>query len=818
MIRFGIVIANDRGTYHPMLKNYFKSILRYILRNKGFTVINVLGLAIGMMACMLIAQFVLHELSYDNFHSRNERIYRLQQDRYDKGVLSTRWAAGCAGVGPDMKADLPEVLRYVRMREAKGVLAYGEVYFNEEGLYHASEDFFLMFSFPLLEGIDTSVLKRPNTMVISETMAKKYFGSESPIGKMMKRNGEVDYEVTGVFRDLPANTHFDFDALMSFSTLPGLYNDPLTTWNWDGFFTYIELHPNTTIESLKSKLPGFIEKKAGDQYKQFNAAIKFNFQRLTDIHLDSDFMGEFKGNGNRQSTYFLGIVAVLILVIAWINYINLSTAKSIERAREVGVRKVMGSFRRQLVQQFILEAFLLNAAAFLIAVALVGILTPWFSNLTGREFDFSLFRNGGFWVWTSGLIVAGALLSGLYPAFVLSGYKPVEVLKGRFKNSSSGVFFRKAMVITQFVASITLLVGTFTVYQQITFMRNQKLGLDIDQTLVINAPGVFVDSLYKRSYEVFRDRLKQYHQIKTVSASTSIPGQQPDWNAGGIRPLSKGDEDANQYRIIMMDGGYMPSYGLEVLAGRAFSDSVANEHKNVILTEAALQLMGYTRNEDALNEQILFWGDTFTITGVVKDFRQESLKKAYDAIILRYSEAPGGFYSVKMNTANVRSTIASIESEWKNTFPGNPFNYFFLDEFYNHQYQADQQFGKIFGVFSALAIFIACLGLFGLSSLTVLQRTKEIGVRKVLGASVPSVMALIGKDYLWLLLISIVCAVPFAWWTMSSWLDTFANRIDLSWWIFLLPSLLVIVIALATVSALTLRSALTNPARALRYE
>jgi putative ABC transport system permease protein len=801
-----------------MLKNYLKSIARYILRNKGFTVINVSGLAIGMMACMLIAQYVLHELSYDNFHTRKESIYRIQQDRYDKGVLSTQWAAGCVGVGPDMKAELPEVLRYVRMTQSDGVLSYNDVFFKEDGLYHASDDFFLMFSIPLIEGIDTAVLKRPNTMVISESMARKYFGDENPVGKTMKQNGEVEYEVTGIFRDLPPNTHFRFDALMSFSTLPKLFNDPLTTWNWDGYLTYIELQPHANVESLKKKFPSFIEKKTGQKYDRFNAGIEFNLQRITDIHLDSDFMGEFKANGNRQSTYFLGIVAVLILVIAWINYINLSTAKSIERAREVGVRKVMGSLRRQLVQQFILESFMLNSAALIIAIALVGILTPWFSELTEREFDFSLFRNGGFWFWTTSLVITGALLSGLYPAFVLSGYKPVEVLKGRFKNSSRGVVFRKGMVVAQFVASITLLVGTFTVYRQITFMRNQKLGVNIDQTVIINSPRVIADSTYPQMYLALKNRLKQYPEVGSIAASSSVPGRKPDWNAGGIRPLSKGDDEANQYRIIMMDEGYINSYGLEVVAGRGFSDKIPLEWKNIVLTEAARELMGYAKNEDALNEQILFWGDTFRIAGVVKNFRQESLKKAYDAIILRYNDAPRGYYSIRMNTADVRASLAAFEKEWKEVFPGNPFNYFFLDEYYNRQYKADQQFGSIFGVFSALAIFIACLGLFGLSSLTVLQRTKEIGVRKVLGASVASVMTLMGKDYLWLLLTAIVCAIPFAWWTMTSWLDSFANRIELSWWIFFIPSLLVIVIALATVSVLTLRSALTNPAKALRYE
>jgi putative ABC transport system permease protein len=804
--------------FQTMLSNYFRSILRYILRNKGFTIINVSGLAIGMMACVLIAQYVLHELSYDDFHAKKDRIYRLQQDRYEKGVLSTRWAAGGLGVGPDMKSEFPEVARYARMGQRGGVFSNADIFFKEDNIYHASEDFFMMFGFPLIEGVDSLVLKRPNTIVLSESTAKKYFGQENPIGKTLRRNGEVDYEVTGVFKDIPDNTHFEFDALMSFSTLPKLYNDPMTTWNWDGFFTYIELHENANVDGFKKKIPGFVEKKVDPDHKDSNVSLVFNLQKLTDIHLDSDFMEEFKANGNRQSTYFLGIVAVLILVIAWINYINLSTAKSIERAREVGVRKVMGSFRRQLVQQFILESFLLNSAALIIAIALAGILAPPFGDLTGRTFDFSLFQNLSFWLWTAALVSAGAILSGVYPAFVLSGYKPVEVLKGRFKNSTQGVSFRKAMVITQFVASITLLIGTFTVYRQITYMQDQKLGMNIEQTLIINTPRVVADSLYPQQYRMFRERLKQYSEVSAISASTSVPGGKPEWNAGGIRPLSKGDEETNQYRIIMMDEGYMPSYGLEVAAGRAFSEKVPNENENIILTESAMRLMGYTKFEEALDEQILFWGDTFRIVGIAKDFRQESLKKAYDALILRYDDAPGGFYSVKMNTTDVRHSLEEFQKEWKAAFPGNPFNYFFLDEYYNRQYQADQQFGKIFGVFSALAIFIACLGLLGLSSLTVLQRTKEIGVRKVLGASVLSVLTLIGKDYLWLLLISIVCAIPFAWWTMSSWLNSFANRIELSWWIFLLPSLLVIVIALSTVSILTLRSALTNPAKALRYE
>jgi putative ABC transport system permease protein len=528
-------------------------------------------------------------------------------------------------------------------------------------------------------------------------------------------------------------------------------------------------------------------------------------------------MFEFKPNGDRRAAYFLSIVAVLILAIAWINYVNLSTAKSIERAREVGVRKVMGSFRSQLIQQFLFESLLLNAAAIFIAIVLVILLTPWFSELTGRELDYLLFRQSMFWVWMSVLIIGGAFFSGLYPAFVLSGYKPVEVLKGRFKNTGQGVIFRKGMVITQFVASITLIVGTFTVYQQIRFMRDQELGINLEQTLVLNSPNV-VDSTYEQKFQVFKEQVKQYPEVIAISASTSVPGRQPEWNAGGIRRLSEREEDSKQYRVIMMDHDFIGSYGLEVLTGRGFSGETQNEYQNVLLNESACAQMGFPKIEDAINDRIFFWGDTFKIVGVLKNYHQESLKKAYEPLIFRYNSAPGGYYSIRFTTSGVKESLAKFEETWKSLFPGNPFSSFFLDDHYNQQYKSDQQFGEVFGIFSALAIFIACLGLFGLSSLTAIQRTKEIGVRKVMGASISSILALVSKDYIILMLAAIVVAIPLAVWVMNSWLEAFAYRIELSWWIFAIPSLVVISIALLTVSLHTLKAARTNPTKSLRYE
>lgn len=802
-----------------MLRNYLTSILRYVSRNKAFTCINMLGLAIGMMACMLITEFVMHEFSYDDFHVKKDRIYRLQLDRYNKGEITTQWAAGAMGIGPDVKDNFPEVEEYVRLTGSSALFSHGDVFFKEEGVYFATDKFFEVFSVPLIHGVDSMLLKEPFKVVLSESLAKKYFGNENPMGKILRNNGREDYQVTGVFRDLPPNTHMKINALFSYSSFESMVNNPeaMRSWHWDGHFTYLLLDERADPQEFEKKLRVFSEEHEAEELKRAGAAMVFHLQPLPDIHLDSNFMYEFKPNGDRQSAYFLTIVAALILVIAWINYINLSTAKSIERAREVGVRKVMGSFRIQLVQQFMFEAVLLNLIAVAIAVLLVILLTPSFSELTGRELGYVLFQEKMFWLWMGSLILAGALLSGLYPAFVLSAFRPVEVLKGRFKNTSKGVLFRKGMVVAQFVASITLIVGTFTVYRQIRYMQEQKLGVNIDQTVVVQSPNI-VDSTYSKKFQFLKQQLLQHPEVSAVTAASSVPGRQPGWNAGGIRRLSQREDESNQYRVIMMDHDFIKAYGLEVLEGRGFSGELANENKNVLINESAARLMGFAAIEEAINDDIFFWGDTFRIVGVLKDYHQESLKKAFEPLVFRYNNAPGGFYSIKFNTSDVKRSLAKFEDHWKALFPGNPFIHFFLDEHYNQQYQADQQFGKVFGVFSILAIFIACLGLFGLSSLTAIQRTKEIGVRKVLGATLRSILALMGRDYLLLLVVSIVMSVPLAWWIMEGWLQEFAYRIPLTWWIFAVPSLAVVVIALFTVSLHTYRTARTNPATSLRYE
>ena len=574
-----------------MLHNYIKAAFRSIIKNKIFSFINILGLAIGMAGSLLITQYVLHELSYDQVQAKKDHLFRLQLDRYDKGALSTRWAAGCAGIGPDLKANFPEVMNYVRMHKEGATLANGDVFFKEDHVFFASEDFFKLFSFKLIKGIDSLVLKGPFKMVLSKSMAKKYFGREDAVGKILKNNGKADYEITGVFEDVPENSHMRFDALISFDTFVSFLKEDagqFNSWQWDGFMTYIRLDEKADPKGFESKLPAFVEKHKGEELKKYNAGMVFHLEPITDIHLYSNFMEEFGHNGNGKAVYFLAIIAGFILIIAWINYINLATAKSMERAREVGVRKVMGSFRWQLIRQFLLESFLIELIAFLLALLLVWILLPSFADLAGRKLSNTFLQNPSFWLGALTVFVLGVLMAGLYPSFVMSGFKPVDVLKGRLQATAHGIYLRKGLVVFQFVASIALIVGTFTVFRQINFMRNSDLGVSIERTLVLHGPNI-TDSTYVNRFEIFQNDLMAYPEIIIVCASTSVPGAQPDWNAGGIRRVSETSEESKQYRVLGIDYDFLETFQLEMATGRNFSKERKTDESAVLFNESLLR-------------------------------------------------------------------------------------------------------------------------------------------------------------------------------------------------------------------------------------
>lgn len=801
-----------------MFKNFFVITYRNLTRHSFYSFINIFGLAIGLTAGFLILQHVYYQLSYDSFFENKENIYRVQTDRLKDGEMATQWAAGCAGVGLHLKEDFPEVVEFVNLHSSGAEISYNKKYFTPEFPYYAGDKFFEVFSIPLTRGVDSLVLKEPFTVALSQTYAKKMFGDEDPMGKIILMNDVDEFKVTGIYEDLPENSHMQFDVLYSFETYVAFTSDDArTAWQWDGFLNYVVLHPGTDPQELSEKFPAFIQARQGEELEEYGAGMGFVLQPLDKIHLTSNYRAEIKPTGDERATYFLLIIGMFVLFIAWINYINLTTARSLSRAREVGIRKVMGSFKSQLVRQFMFESFFINLVALLIAVVLVTTLFPFFNEFAGRSSSYPWPSDPIFWIGLVTIFGTGILLSGFYPALVLSKFKPVTVLKGKFSGSASGNLLRKGLVTFQFLSSLILITGTYVVYQQMNYLQSQDLGVNIEQTLVIETPNFQSDSVYSTKDNIFKDRLLGESFITEVTTSTAVPGESPGWNAGGIRLLSQTEAESNQYRVMGGDDQFVDFYGLEIIAGRDFDKSFGTEETNVLFNEEAVRQIGFSNIEDILNEKIFFWGDTFNVVGVVKNYRQESPKKAYDAHIFRYFNSPSGYYSVNLS-GNAREGLDKVQAHWEAAFGTKAFDFFFLDDHYNQQYQAELKFGNIFGLFSGLAIIVACMGLFGLSSYITSLRAKEVGVRKVLGASIQNLWMLLTSDFLKLVGLSIIIAVPLSYFVMNNWLQNFATRMSLGVMIFLLPALILIVIAIATVSYHTIKTSNLNPAETLKDE
>jgi len=801
-----------------MTLNYLRVALRNLYRNRISSLVNILGLALGMAAFVLIVQHVRFEFSYDNFHEKQDQIYRIQQDRYNQGEITTQWAAGCSAVGQAVYENFDEVLDFTRFQKMSGVMTRGEVKFREEEIYMADTSFFEVFSFPIISGDGHSSLERPSVMMLSASTARKYFGDEDPVGQSMRFNGGLELEVTGVFADPPRNSHLKPDILASWATLVQFRGPEINTaWQWDAFFNYIILHPESDPEAFEAKLPPFVEEQTGESFERFGDGAVYHLQPLRSIHLNSDFMFEAEPGGNARSVYALIAVSLFLLVIAWINFINISGARSLERAREVGMRKVTGAVKSQLLGQFLLESVLVNLLAILLALLLVLSLHPAFSRLTGTVLDFSLGANTGYWLAILGIFVAGAVLSGIYPALFLSSFKPTTVFRGVSELKVGGVGMRRILVIFQFATSLLLIAGTLTVYLQISFMRNTDLGVDIDNVLVLRGPSVN-DSTYSETFSAFKKEMLRNPDIEKITASIAVPGRQPQWNAGGIRRLSDDEDKSNQYRIMGFDFDFVDFYGLELVEGRNFSRDFGQNASTVLFNEAAIAQMGFESNAEAMNVPIFFWGDTFNIVGVLKNFHQEGLKTEYEPLIFRFYEDPAGLYSVKVNPQKTQEALSFASEQWEAFFPLNPFDAFFLEDYYNEQYKNEVQFGKVFGLFSVLAILIASLGLFGLSSYTTLQRRREISVRKVLGSNVRSAVFLLLRYFIIQVLIALPLGLGLGYYIMHNWLNNFAYRMGIGWWFFILPFLLVSAITVLTVGGQVLRTAQVNPAEALRQD
>ncbi|MGI8600376.1 MAG: ABC transporter permease [Chitinophagaceae bacterium] len=802
-----------------MFKNYLITALRKLTKHKVFSLINILGLAIGIAACLLILQYVQFEKSYDNFHEKGDRIFRLQQNRYNEGKLSTQWAAGSAGVGLAAKEAIPEIEDYAKLNKASGIINYNNEKYREERFYYANDAFLNMFSYKILRGKKEGALAEPNTAVISSATAKKIFGTEDPVGKIISRNKTTDYKITAVVEEMPENTHLKFNVLLSLQTYINLTSpEAETSFNWDGFLTYVLLKPGADPVTVEKKIAQVVETKVGQDYKERNESVEYKLQPLKDIHLTSNYMMEAEVNGDGKAVNFLFLISIFIIVIAWINYINLSTARSVDRAKEVGVRKVLGSHRLQLIRQFLLESLVINFLAIVLAFIIILISLPLFNSIAGKEIKFSLFTDQNFWLALIAIIIGGSFLSGLYPAFVLSSFQPIEVLKGKLSRTNKGSWLRQALVIFQFAASVALMVGTYTIYKQLKYMQEQDLGVQINETLVIRGPGV-TDSTYENKLTAFKTEMLQNSAIKIIAGSSDVPGNKVGWNAGGIKLVGSDQSKSNQYRIFGIDYDFVDAYGLRIIKGRNFSEQFRTDTGAVLFNVAAIELLGFRNPEDVLNKQIDFWGKTYNIVGVVTNHHQESLREDYDAYIFRFIPDWHNYYSLKMHPgADINNIIKTAEAKWASFFPGNPFEFFFLDDHFEAQYKADKQFGRTFGLFAVLAISIACLGLFGLASFVTTQRTKEIGIRKVSGAGISAILLLLTKDFIKPILISYAIAIPVTYYLLIQWLQNYAFKTDINAWMFILPALLVLVIAILTISTQTIRAASANPVKNLRTE
>ena len=772
--------------------------------------INVLGLSIGLAAGFLIFLYVSFERSYDKFHSKADRIYRLVADIKTPSetipVSFTSWP-----FAPNIKVDFPEVESYVRFNRKKLLFRNGDKKFQEGNTLLADSSFFQVFDFKLQAGDPQTALKNPFSIVLSNTAAKKYFGDNTAVGQTLLV-GEYDQAatVTGVMEDMPENSQFKSDILLSMTTQTLIFN-PNQDAEWTNFdaTTFLLLKEGADPKALEKKLPSFLEKHTGNEMRATQMFFTLFLEPLQDIYLNSSRGGFEQGSSSNVRAF--SVIAIFILVIAGINFVNLSTARSTERAREVGIRKVVGAEKWQVAWQFIGESVVVAILAFGVSIVLSYYLLPLFNQLAGKTISADIFDQRSDLLKLLGAATAIGFFAGIYPALIMSSFNPVVVLKGRFSAGNKGVGLRKALVITQFTISIALIIATIVVYSQMNFMRSQDLGFRKDQMLVMNTYG-----------DVSKNALKQeilsLPGVKSASLSSSVPGS-ANSSAYSEVENSRGDMQVANLDTYFIDFDYIPQYGIRMVAGRPFSRNFGTDTTEaMVINESAVKLLGYRSAQEAIGKKFSQWGRSGRIIGVIKDFHFHSLHEVIKPLCMRMEQGRTELLSVNIAGAQLPQALAAIEEKWRSILVKRPFEYYFLDEFFDRQYRSEQRFGKLFLNFAILAILISCLGLLGLASYTTLQRTKEIGVRKVIGASTADIVHLLSKNFLQLVGIAFIAAVPLGWYFMNKWLQDFPYRITVQWWVFLVAGALAILTAFFTVSFLAVRAALANPVKSLRSE
>ena len=805
-----------------MLKNYLKTALRNLWKNKAFTAINIIGLSSGLAVCILIVLYVFNELGYDSFNKNADRIYRLDADLFFNNTAFTA-ANTPEPMGPTMVREYPKLEQMVRISNQGGIsIRKGDQTLMDQNAMFADSTFFKVFTVDMIEGDPNTALNDPNNIVISESAAKRYFNSTSVLGKTLYTDNAKDRKITGVYKDFPRQSHFHFDFIKPFAER---WDKNPDGWLSNNNNTYILVKPGTTQAELQSMLNATTRKYVGQQLMQyFNSSIKdlegkgnrFNYQvtPLRDIHLKSNKSGEIEVNGDITYVYIFSIIAAFILLIACVNFMNLSTARSANRAKEVGIRKVVGSLRSQLIIQFLTESVLLSFFALLIAILIAILLLPFFNSLAGQTIPYWAIFSSWMLPVSVVLVFIVGCLAGSYPAFYLSGFQPIEVLKGKLAKGFKSSWLRSTLVVFQYSISIVLIIGTIVIYKQLDFIRNRNIGYNRNQVLVLHNTWPLANNA-----KSFKEEVKKLSGVENVTVTQHLPTtsdrSQNGWFPDATMTVDKAVILAN----IWVDEDYIPTLGMQMAAGRNFSKDFPSDSLAVVLNEAAVKTLGY---KDPLRETLYRPTDEnkslpYRIVGVVKDYNFSTMHEKIKPLVMQLGTNNGGV-AIRINSKDIRSVVENVRSKWNGAAPGQQLNYSFMDEDFNKLYKADDQTGRLFMSFSLFAIFIACLGLFGLVTYAAEQRVKEIGIRKVLGAKMGTLVAMLSKDFVKLVFIAALLAFPIAWWAMHKWLQEFAYRIDIAWWMFVVAGALALIIALVTTSIQAIKAALANPVKSLRSE
>lgn len=808
-----------------MFKNYLKIALRSLFKNRTYTLINIFGLVIGIACTLMIFLYIEHQLSYDNYHAKKEQIYRCYTNLERPSGDIDAYATCPPAVGATIKKDYPEVELAVRLLNMKDMyVSLGDEQ-HYETIAHADSSLFEIFDFEVLSGNPTEALKNPNTLVLTESIAYKYFGKTQVLDEILTINDTLPYQVKAIIKDIPSNSSLRFEMVTALSNVQSLQSMAYNWWAF-GYQQFFLMKENVDIEAFGDKIELYSRKYIPDQEDGSGYHHHLNLEKLSDIHLYSDKIAEWQANGKIAYIYIFAVIALFILAMACINYMNLATARSAKRAKEVGLRKVVGSTRGQLILQFIGESLLLVFFSVVLAVIVVEMLLPSYNQMIGLDLRFNYWSNPWLYLGLFGMALIIGLLAGSYPAFFLSSFKPVYTLKGNFSGSKSGKRLRQSLVVFQFVITIILMTSTLIVHNQLSFMRNKDLGFDQSQVLVIDTRRV---ASVMQKAAVLKNELLKSSDIKKVSLSSGLPGR-GGTNGVVFRANEQGGDDIwTDLRILITDQDFVDLYGINIKKGRNFSAESAKDKQGVFLiNEAAIEEFAFKDMDNALQKELGFrQNERLDILGITNDFHLRSLQMKVEPLVIYYepeeelkSDYRYGkrFVSVAFNAQNTNSVLENLQKTWDKVMPNRPLEYAFLDQDFAKNYRQDEQVSYLFQIFAGMAIFIACLGLLGLSAYTAEQRTKEIGIRKVLGASLMSILSLVSSQFMRLVLIALVIAFPLAYTLMNYWLQDFAYRITINLFLFPLVGLLALLIAMGTVSIHALRVARVNPANVLKEE